>query len=164
MSKFVVLAHGFGKLDIVKRYVCWRIRKAFHVGTPKLVSRTWKSIKTKDKRKVLTLTSNNEQDKIISFKNKITITKNKNMRRARQMWKHIFIMLTYANINMKKTWQGFVVRLCLKLMLNKLKEGFYFYLCPFAELVQEKFPRRFLCVHKVKKLFENLFNWELTMS
>jgi hypothetical protein len=31
-------------------------------------------------------------------------------------------MLIYANKNMKKTWQGYVVRLCLRLMLNKLKE------------------------------------------
>jgi hypothetical protein len=31
-------------------------------------------------------------------------------------------MLTYANMNMKKTWQGFGVRSCLKLMLNKMKE------------------------------------------
>jgi len=36
MSKSVVFAHGFGKLDIVKRYVCWRAGKVFHVGTPKL--------------------------------------------------------------------------------------------------------------------------------
>jgi hypothetical protein len=38
------------------------------------------------------------------------------------MWKQIFIMLTYANMNMKKTWQGYDAKLCLKLMLNKLKE------------------------------------------
>jgi hypothetical protein len=31
-------------------------------------------------------------------------------------------MLTYANMNMEKTWQGYGARLCLKLMLNKLKE------------------------------------------
>jgi len=31
-------------------------------------------------------------------------------------------MLTYANMNMKITWQGYSVRSCLKLMLNKLKE------------------------------------------
>jgi hypothetical protein len=31
-------------------------------------------------------------------------------------------MLTYANINMKITWQGYGVRLCLKLILNKLKK------------------------------------------
>jgi hypothetical protein len=50
--------------------------------------------------------------------------KNKNTRCARQMWKMIFIMLTYANMNMniKKTWQGYVVRLFLRLMLNWLKE------------------------------------------
>jgi len=31
-------------------------------------------------------------------------------------------MLTYANMNMKRRWQGYDVRLCLKLMLKKLKE------------------------------------------
>jgi hypothetical protein len=44
------------------------------------------------------------------------------MRCVRQMWKHISIMLTYANINMKKIWQGYGARLCLRLMLNRLKE------------------------------------------
>jgi len=38
------------------------------------------------------------------------------------MWKHIFIMLTYVNMNMKRIWQGYGVRWCLKLVLNKLKE------------------------------------------
>jgi len=28
----------------------------------------------------------------------------------------------YANMNMKKTWQGYGAKLCLRLMLNKLKE------------------------------------------
>jgi hypothetical protein len=44
------------------------------------------------------------------------------MRCARQMWKWIFIKLTYANMNMKKTWQGYGARSCLELMLNILKE------------------------------------------
>jgi hypothetical protein len=37
------------------------------------------------------------------LKNKNTWTKNKNMKYAKQMWKQIFIMLMYANMNMKKT-------------------------------------------------------------
>jgi hypothetical protein len=55
------------------------------------------------------------------------------MRYARQTWKHIFNMLTYANINMKKTWQDYGARLCLRLMLNKLKEmkGLTFIYTPF---------------------------------
>jgi hypothetical protein len=28
----------------------------------------------------------------------------------------------YANMNMKRTWQGYGAKLCLRLMLNKLKE------------------------------------------
>ncbi len=31
-------------------------------------------------------------------------------------------MLTYANMNMKRTSQGYDARSCLKLMLNRLKE------------------------------------------
>jgi len=46
--------------------------------------------------------------------------KNKNMKGAKQMWKWIFIMLTYANI--KITWQHYGARSCLTLVLNKLKE------------------------------------------
>jgi hypothetical protein len=56
------------------------------------------------------------------LKNKKTKTKIKNMRCAKQMWKWIFTMLTYVNMNMKRTWQGYGVRLYLKLMLNRLKE------------------------------------------
>jgi len=44
------------------------------------------------------------------------------MRRAKQMWKQIFIMLTYTNMNMKGTWQGYGAKLCLRLVLNILKE------------------------------------------
>jgi hypothetical protein len=38
------------------------------------------------------------------------------------MWKQIFIMLTCANINMKRTWQVYGAISCLKIVLNKLKE------------------------------------------
>ncbi len=31
-------------------------------------------------------------------------------------------MLTYVNMNMKRTWQGYGARSCLKLVLNKLKK------------------------------------------
>jgi hypothetical protein len=37
------------------------------------------------------------------------------------MWKW-FIMLTYVNMNMKKTWQGYGARSCLRLVLSRLKE------------------------------------------
>jgi hypothetical protein len=63
-----------------------------------------------------------EQNKIMWFKNQNTKTIKKNMRCARQTWKQIFIMLTYANMNMKRTWQGYGAKLCLRLMLNKLNE------------------------------------------
>jgi hypothetical protein len=48
------------------------------------------------------------------------ITKNKYMIYAKKMWKKIFIMLTCVNMNMKKTWQGYGVRSCLRLVLKKL--------------------------------------------
>jgi hypothetical protein len=38
------------------------------------------------------------------------------------MWKWIFIIVAHVNMNMKKTWQGYNARLCLRLVLNKLKE------------------------------------------
>jgi hypothetical protein len=38
------------------------------------------------------------------------------------MWKQIFIMIAYANMNMKRTSQNNDARLCLRLILNKLKE------------------------------------------
>jgi len=41
---------------------------------------------------------------------------------VRQMYKWIFIILTYANMNMKRLWQGHGARLCLRLMLNRVKE------------------------------------------
>jgi hypothetical protein len=58
----------------------------------------------------------------MQFKNKNTRIKNKKTRCAKQIWKQIFIMLTYANLNMKKTWQGYDAWSCLRLMLNILKE------------------------------------------
>jgi hypothetical protein len=47
---------------------------------------------------------------------------NKNTRCAKQTWKLIFIVLMYANLNMKRTWQGYYARSCLRLMLNRLNE------------------------------------------
>jgi len=44
------------------------------------------------------------------------------MRCVGKKWKKIFIVLTYANMNMKIIWQGYVIRLGLKLILNILKE------------------------------------------
>jgi hypothetical protein len=54
-----------------------------------------------------------------------------------------------------QTWQGYGVRLCLKLMLNKLKEmkGFTSMFIPFWELNSKNLPMRLLRVHWVKKFF-----------
>jgi hypothetical protein len=65
----------------------------------------------------------------------------------------------YANIckhDMKRTWQGYGVRLCLRLMLNKLKEMkvpifIYILLGP----TSSKVLRKLLCVHEIKKFFMN---------
>jgi hypothetical protein len=68
--------------------------------------------------------------------------KNKNTRFAQQMWRWIFIMLTYANMNMKRTWQGYGAKSCLRLMLNTLKE-MRGHLYPFEDLVQGSF---YVCI------------------
>ncbi len=77
---------------------------------------------TKVKGKGLSLIFQIEKDKIVWFKNKNIITKNKNTRCVRPTRNQIFIMLTYTNMNMKKTWQGYGARSCLNLMLNILNE------------------------------------------
>jgi hypothetical protein len=56
------------------------------------------------------------------LKNKNKGTKNKNTKCIKQMWKQIFIMLIYANMNMKRTWQGYGGRPYVRLVLNILKE------------------------------------------
>jgi hypothetical protein len=38
------------------------------------------------------------------------------------MWERNFIMLTYANMNMKRTSQDYSAKSRLRLVLNKLKE------------------------------------------
>jgi len=83
------------------------------------------------------------------LKNNNTRTKNKNIRCAKLTWKQIFIMLTYANMNMKKTWQCYGVKLCLKLMLNILKEIRVpiRILYPFRDLAQGSFQGGFyVCI------------------
>ncbi len=81
------------------------------------------------------------------------------------MWKWIFIMLAIANMNMKRTWQGYGVKLCLKLILNILKEmkGLLLFI-PLWDLAQKNFIKKILCVHQVKKILENFFNSESIMS
>jgi hypothetical protein len=68
-------------------------------------------------------------------------------------------MLTYANMDMKKTFQGYGAKLCLRLVSNRLKEmkGLFFHIS-FWGFSSRKHPRRFLCVHQVKKLLENFLN------
>jgi len=70
------------------------------------------------------------------------------MRCAKQMWKWIFIMLTYVNMNMKITWQGYGARSCLKLVEHtKGNERFYFYLYPFGDLTKGSFQGGFyVCI------------------
>jgi hypothetical protein len=81
------------------------------------------------------------------FRNKNTKIKNKNMKCVRSTWKQIFIMLTYANMNMEITWQGYGARSCLKLMLNKLKEmrGPIFIYTPLGTLLKEASKEVSIC-------------------
>jgi hypothetical protein len=54
------------------------------------------------------------------------------MRCAKQMWKWIFIMLKYANMNMKRIWQGYGARIVPKISVEQIEgnEGSYYYLSP----------------------------------
>jgi hypothetical protein len=74
------------------------------------------------------------------------------MRCVRLIWKRIFILLTYANMNMKITWQGYGVRLCLRLILNKLKKmkGFIFIYTPLGTSFKEAFKEPFMCASNKK--------------
>jgi hypothetical protein len=60
---------------------------------------------------------------------------------AKQTWKQIFIMLTYVNMNMERTWQGYDARSCLKMVLNRLKEmkGPISIYTPLGTLLKEAF-------------------------
>ncbi len=93
------------------------------------------------------------------FKNTNTGIKNMNMKCAKQTWKWIFIMLTYVNMKMKRTWQGYGARSCLRLVLNKLKEmKGPTPIMPLWRPNSKELPRKFLCVHQVRKFLENLHN------
>jgi hypothetical protein len=74
--------------------------------------------KNKRQRKGLSLTfkQGTRQDYVIQ--------KHNNHEQEHEMCKTnmIFVMLAYANMNMKRTWQGYGARSCLRLMLNILKE------------------------------------------
>jgi len=74
-------------------------------------------------------------------------------------WKQIFIELTYVNMNMKKTWQGYGVRLCLRLVLNIMKKmrGPTSIYTPLGDLAQGSFQES-LCVDQLIISFKNLFN------
>jgi hypothetical protein len=59
----------------------------------------------------------------------------------------------YANINMRRTWQGYGVRSCLRLMYNRLKIMKSSHsIIPFWGPSSRKFARKLLCVHQIKKL------------
>jgi hypothetical protein len=83
------------------------------------------------------------------FKNKNTIIKNKNTRCVRHTWKQIFIMLTYANMNMKRTWENYGVRSCFKIGVEQTKRngGPSSYLYLYRDLAQGSFQGGFcMCI------------------
>jgi hypothetical protein len=87
------------------------------------------------------------------------------MRCAKQAWKQIFIMLTYANMNMKKTWQGYGVKLCLRLMLNRLNEmkGPTSIYTPLKTYLKKTSKKVSMCA-SIKEASWNLSNWKSTMN
>ncbi len=71
--------------------------------------------------------------------------KNKNMRCAKQTRKWIFIMLTFANMNMIRIWYKSVPKINVE--HNEKNEGSYFYLYPFEDLAQGSFEGGFyVCI------------------
>jgi len=56
------------------------------------------------------------------IKNKDKKTKNKTWYVQNQRENNFFLCLTYVNMITKRTWQGYGVRSCFKLILNKLKK------------------------------------------
>jgi hypothetical protein len=64
------------------------------------------------------------------------------------MEKLIFIMLTYANMNMKRIWQNYGARLCLRLVLKRLKEmRGHIFIYPLKDLIQNSFQGGFyVCI------------------
>jgi hypothetical protein len=58
---------------------------------------------------------------------------------CKKIWKKIFIMLTYANMNMIRLWCKIVQ---FKINVQQT-EGSYFYLYPFGDLVQGSF---YVCI------------------
>jgi hypothetical protein len=63
------------------------------------------------------------------------------MKCVKQMWKWIFIMLTYANMNMKRIWQSYVLKIGVE--HTKGNDGSYLYLYHFGDLVQKNFQGGF---------------------
>jgi hypothetical protein len=71
------------------------------------------------------------------------------MRCPRQTWKHIFIMLTYANINMKKNMTRLWCKIMPKINVEQIEgnERSYSYLYPFGDLIEGNFQRSFyVCI------------------
>jgi hypothetical protein len=60
------------------------------------------------------------------------------------MWKKKTTIVTYANMNMKKTWQGMFKT---NVEYIKRNEESYFYLYPFGDLTQRSFQGGFnVCI------------------
>jgi hypothetical protein len=65
-------------------------------------------------------------------------------------WKYIFIMLTYANMNIIRFW----IVLKTNIEQTKRNEGSYFYSYPFGDLAQESFKKVFMCASNKKASWE----------
>jgi hypothetical protein len=76
--------------------------------------------------------------------------------------------LYYAHI-CKHDYEKNMTKLCCKIMLKigvehiKGNEGSYSYLYPFGTWLK-KTSKEALCVHQVRKFFENFLNWKSIMS
>jgi hypothetical protein len=64
------------------------------------------------------------------------------MKCAKPTWKQMFIILTYANMKMKRTWQDYGARKT-NVEQTEGKEGSYFYLYTFGDIAQGSF---YVCI------------------
>jgi hypothetical protein len=64
------------------------------------------------------------------------------------MWKRIFIMLTYTNMNMTRLWCKIVPKINVEHI--KGNKGLFSYFYPFGDLVQGSFQGGFLRIFIIK--------------
>jgi hypothetical protein len=111
----------------------------FTYSTNGLVLRTWRTTRTKVKKRFKSNFKIRNKTRLCDLKTKTQELKTRTRDLCvKQTWKQIFIMLTYANMNMIRLWCK-IVQIKISVEQTKGNEGSYFYLYPFGDLVQGSF-------------------------